>query len=393
MSLKVERSVRIMRMDEYKLFCTVSIEPRKTYAFQNYNSIDLENCHHSDIINGFMEVQSKGSDLEDYIDPENELLNRLYNQRIIDNSEVDILESVKPYQKLNGELLRKITITIDSISKQFIQALCQDEQDHIAKFIVTAGCETDSDERLLPRELRKIIDDNMFCLKKLIDTEKLDFLMKLVTTNCIRAWHRDRVIHSKPDDKAYELLIILQRRRYKDFFNFMECLRKTMQNNIATILEKGGITEIKVQLLQKRSDKRNIEAELINKLTGYVDEDNESELREDQKKIVNELLTELAENGISFIGTCPDITTSKGGLSMFFQGETNDSCSFLKSGSESGSLKNTLEKLFLSLLKIPNSWPPLVIKVTTGKHSYKHHVGTKLKMVSHFISNTFNQCI
>ena len=48
-------------------------------------------------------------------------------------------------------------MNIDSISKQFIEALCEDEQDHIAKFIVTAGCETDSDERLLPRGLRKVI--------------------------------------------------------------------------------------------------------------------------------------------------------------------------------------------------------------------------------------------
>ena len=323
-----------------------------------------------------MEIQSKGSDLEDYIDPENGLLNRLYNQRIIDDSEVDILQKITPYQTLNGELLRRIDIKINSISKQFMQALCQDDQDHIAKFIVTAGCETISNERLLPRELRKIIDNNMFCLKKLVDTEKLDFLMKLVAADCIRARHRDRVIHSKPEDKAYELLIILQRRRYKDFLNFMECLRKTMQNNIAKILEKGGVTEIKVQLLQERGDKRNIEAELIKKLTGYVGEDNASVLSEDQKTIVDELLAKLAENGICFIGTCLD-TTSEGGLSMFFQAEKDDPCLFLKSGSESGSLKAMLETWFRFLLELPDSRHPLGIQVTTGKHSSIHHMATR----------------
>ena len=199
----------------------------------------------------------------------------------------------------------RIDIKINSISKQFIQALCQDEQDHIAKFIVTAGCETNSDERLLPRELRKVIDDNMFCLEKLIDIEKRELLMKLVAANCIRAKHRDRVMNYKRnEEKAYQLLIIIQRRRYQDFFNFMKCLRKTLQMNIVTILEKGGVTEIKVQLLQERVDKRDIVTELINKLTGYVDEDVASGLNEDQMKIVEELLAELGKNDIYFIGTC-----------------------------------------------------------------------------------------
>ena len=255
----------------------------------NFDKIDLKNCQLSHIIRGFKEVQCKGSDLEDYIDPENGLLNRLLQQRIIDNSEIDSLQQITPYHKLNGELLRRIDIKINSISKQFIEALCEDEQDHIAKFIVTAGCETDSEERLLPRELRKVIDDNMFCLGKLIDTEKLDIELKLVRANCITSRHRDRVIHSKPDDKAYELLIILQRRRYKDFFNFMECLRKTMQHNIVKILERGGVTEIKVQLLQERSDRKNIVAELIKKLTGYIDEDKACGLSEDQRKFVDAL--------------------------------------------------------------------------------------------------------
>ena len=73
-----------------------------------------------------------------------------------------------------------------------------------------------------------------------------------------------------------------------------------MQKNIVKILEKGGVTEIKIQLLQERRDKRNIEAELIRKLTGYVDEDKASDLSEDQKRIVDALLTELAENDILF---------------------------------------------------------------------------------------------
>ena len=116
-----------------------TVDPGMSQKCPNYIAVDLKNCQPSDIIRGFQEVQSKGSDLEDYIDPDNGLLNRLYNQKIIDNSEIDILQKITPYQKLNGELLRRIDVKIDSFSKQFIEALLQDEQDHIAKFIVTVG--------------------------------------------------------------------------------------------------------------------------------------------------------------------------------------------------------------------------------------------------------------
>ena len=164
---------------------------------------------------------------------------------------------------MNQTLLGNINIQIESVNKKFIQALCEDDQDHIAKFIVTGGCETNSDERLLPRELREVINLNMFCLEKLIDTEKLDLIHKLVAKKCITSNHRDIVVSSEPEKKAYELLVILRRRRYRDYFNFLECLRKTMQKNIVKILEEGGVTEVQVQFYQKRKDKRDIEAELI----------------------------------------------------------------------------------------------------------------------------------
>ena len=319
-------------------------------------------------------MKNKREDLEDCIDPENGLLYKLKDQMIINNREIVTFLNIIPYRSLNMELLRKIEMEIENISREFIEALCKDDQDHIAKFIVTAGCETNSDERLLPRELRKVIDDNMFCLEKLIDTEKLDLIHRLVTEECITSKHRDRVIRCKREEKAYELLVILRRRRYRDYFNFMECLRKTMQNNIVKILENGGVMDVQIEFYQERSDKRDIEAELIRKLTGYVDEDKANELSEEQKKIVDELLAKLAENDIYFIGACTG--TSKNSVSMFLQGRKDDSLPVLQEGCESGSLKNTMDKFVRTLFKIPEGSPPLVKMVTTGNHSDRHHVTT-----------------
>ena len=333
---------------------------------EKYQQIHLEDCSPSDIIKGF-EAASK-VDLEDCIDSENGLLYRLGDERIIDSGEIKSLQELKLFRLRNGIILTKVKDNIYSISKQFIKALCKDKQDHIAKFIVTSGCKTDSDERLLPKELRDVIDNNMFCLEKLIDTEQRDLLHRLVRAKCITAQHRDRVIHSKPEIKAYELLIIIQRRRYIDFREFMACQTK----NIVNIFEKGGVTEIKIHFQEEQGDNRKIVDELIKKWRGYVGEDNESDLDGDQKKMVIDFLAELAKNGICIIGICPEATPSDSDLSMFFQGEKDDSFQLLEKSCESGALNDKLEALIRSL--IPDRLPPLVKEVRIGRHSNKHHV-------------------
>ena len=330
---------------------------------ENYEKILLANCQSSDIIKGF-EAVSK-IDLENCIDSENGLLDRFGDQRIFGNDEINRLEEIKEYRSRNRIILRKLKDNIHTSSKQFINALCEDEQDHIAKLIVTGGCDTDSDKRLLPRELRKVIDENMFCLRRLIDTEKLELLDRLVAANCITAPHRDRVIHFERDMKAYNLLVILYRRRYRDFFTFV----KYQKTNIANILKTGGVTEIKIQIREEQSDKRKTVAELITKLRGHVDEDSDSDLNEDQRKMIIKFLAELAENGICFIGICPETTPSDSDLSMFFQGEKEDPFQVLKESCDSGALKDKLEELIRSLL--PDRFPPLVKEVKTGEHSGK----------------------
>ena len=220
------------------MFHTVYIEREKTEIHQNYDNIDLENCQPSDIIQGFKAVRSKGRDLEDYLDPDNGLLDRLASHGIIDNSKIEILQKITPYQLLNEELLRRIAINLNSTCEQFIEALCEDGQDHIAKLIVTAGCETDSDERLLPRCMRGLLKQKLCKFKELIDHVKLDLLQKLVSANCITSRHRDRVIRSEPEDQTNELMIILQRRRCKDSYKFEEFIGEAVDKRVKFLLEE-----------------------------------------------------------------------------------------------------------------------------------------------------------
>ena len=156
---------------------------------------------------------------------------------------------------------------------------------------------------------------------------------------------------------------------------------KFQKNNIVKILEKGGVTEIKIQI-QQRMDSRKIVDKLIAKLRGYIGEDMECDPDGEHKQMVIELLVELVENGICFIGTCPECSSSSTNLSMFFQGKNDDPFPFLKRGCDSGSLKDTLEKLCRFLLDIPGNDPPLLRKVTTGKHSNMHQLTTKTEQNS-----------
>ena len=48
---------------------------------------------------------SRGKELEDYIDPQNRLLHALSKRDIINDSEIDDLEKLKPYQKQNEKFL------------------------------------------------------------------------------------------------------------------------------------------------------------------------------------------------------------------------------------------------------------------------------------------------
>ena len=169
--------------------------------------------------------------------------------------------------------------------------------------------------------------------------------------------------------------------------------------------EKGGVTQITIHLLHGRDDKQNIEAELIKKLTGYVDKENKSDLNEDQRHFIDE----LKANNIYFIGSCmgeprfeEPSESSKNGYSsvneessvrdrstpplnsptvgacdsskspsvvLFFQSETNEPFKDVKSFCDSGLMRNMLEQISRCLLQIPKRSPPLIKDVTIGHQS------------------------
>ena len=391
----------------FSIFHTVSLKPEQdnTQKPPDYDSIDLHNCNPSDIIKGFNKVKKK---LVDYIDLENGLLEELCQQGIIIKSllpEVQNVESLNDdvlaenldsNKALNKDILDRIAESINDKSKiwtapKFIEALCKCDQRHIARYIIAAGRKTESVERPLPIELWKVIADNLCCLKKLIDTDKQDFLLQLVQAKCIGSKHKENVGKCEhKEHKAKALLKILKRRRYKDFSSFIYCLKKTKQDSLAKVLETGGVGRIEVQL-NERSDWKEIEKEILKQLEGLDDEDNKSELSPDQREMIKKILAELAEYDIDFIGACHG-PPNTGSISVFLQVRKGDPYSVLMGSWKSELLKGTLENMFQellknsSLLRIPNRSPLVKHVAITELPSVRHGAGKPISFHTKFFS-------
>ena len=203
-----------------------------------------ENCVH-----GFKTVQNN---LSEYLDSENGLLACLKNSRcVIKHRNISYLNAIeadntKTHYQLNDALLfTNISPQIELRCLAFLNALKDNDQEHVVNYIINGGTYIATDDRVLCEQELEIINDNMFSLINLINPYRLHFLYRLVRKKCITNKHKAK-IEARPDipSKIDELLNIMKRRSYRNFCDFKCCLHDTMQHKIIDILEKGNIVTV-----------------------------------------------------------------------------------------------------------------------------------------------------
>ena len=303
------------------------------------------------------------------MDPENGLLLSLMVKGVLTEAEYNKIDMTKPYKQLNDELMKRLAPNLQTCLMQLLDALEEDDQGNIVKFILTSGTNND-DDRVLRNEEIRIINNNMFGIVNLIDPNRMSFLYRLVQCECITDTHKERVASCRENDKKVdELLTILKRRRYRDFCNFKKCLNDTMQNKIVDILDKGGLVAVCVKL-REREDREIIESKLIDLITGYVNERKETfeQLSADQIKVIKDILEEMenSEWSIRLIGCVPWHS-----IALYFQCATEDSYKRFINMLLSGGLKDLLGRTFHCALNFPKSGNELILSIQIIESSYR----------------------
>ena len=278
-------------------------------ADQIIDRINLRNPTTTDISRYTKGFENVSGELIDYIDPFNKLPFCCVGKQIMTFDEANIIERSKP--PATNEIIAKMNDCLKKNSQnclRILEALIENDQTHIAKFIVSSGMNTRSPDRVLTREEKDAIDRNMFCLEKLVSTSRVnDFLVLLVAEKCITASHKEWIISYKTENKdVYQLFEIIKRRSLQHFIDFKSCLLETGQKIIVEVLRKGGVVEITNHLIgiENRTDLESIEKGIIAKLVGHLENKNESTLKEEQKIFVDKLIALLnnRENRIKFVG-------------------------------------------------------------------------------------------
>ena len=295
-------------------------------------------------IKGFEKVRSK---LKDYVDPLNELPFCFVDNEIMTYEEADAIERLKPHtilkivSKMNEYLKKDPTNCLP-----ILKALVENDQTHIAKFIVSSGENMSSPDRVLKKVEKDAIDGNMFCLEKLVRPRVIDFVVLLVELKCITANHKNWIFDSEKEKKdVYYLFDILKRRSFRHYTDFLSCLQEAGHTIILDVLKKGGVVEITSHLkgIEILSDRESVEKGIIAQLCGYIDTQQENSFNEAQKSFLDKLIALLNEkkNKIKFIACYP--TNS---IALFFQCDSYVSQEWLVNFCENGGLKKELKTLF-----------------------------------------------
>ena len=349
---------------------------------QDNDEINLENPTSADIDKynkGFAKVLGK---LEGYIDPFNKLPFCFLEYKIMTFEEAERIDRSKPQTTL--EMVAKMNEYLRKDSQNclpILKALIENDQTHIAKFIVNSGMNNRSPDRVLKKEEKEAIDENMFCLEKLVSPHVNVFLVMLVAQKCITANHKEWILSYKQENKdVYQLFEILKRRSFRHFSDFNRCLEGMGHREIVDVLRAGGIVEITNHLkgIENLSDRETIEKGIIEKLCGYVEDNHSNALNKEQQSFIEKLMALLNDHQIKFIACYPTHS-----IALYFQCEANVSQEWLNNFCQNGAMRKELKTMFRVLQPELVRFPNFDIDVCMTNSSRIHSIETTVRYPTH----------
>ena len=284
--------------------------------------------------------------LVEYLDSNDSFLTRLKQRGLLCDQEYEQLSAI-PMSDSNYCVARNKKLLTEYLSQriehycmEFIEALKDNDQEHIVNLIMNAGEHLD---RVLSKEEIQTIDDNMSCLVNLIDLYKTGFLDLLVAAKCITGEHRDLIeLCENKQKRNLALLTIMKRKGYRHYSNFKLGLSQTKQDCIRCILTGG-------QTFVVRAIAESNFADLVkNNLTGNV-ELVETATMEPRK------VEELKSSGIEWSGSHCDDSNDECVIVSYLLCTTHPSIVTLRQMYETGKLCEIVENIYCSKLGMPQS--------------------------------------
>jgi DNA-binding beta-propeller fold protein YncE len=177
------------------------------------------------------------------IDVDYNLLNTLRNTTVLNDYQIEQIQSKPTMSARVDQLLDFVTSLSRQQQKQFLVALIETQQTHVKKFIDARGRRPSADEQNWP--LHDTDDHHRIRVKASELIELIDsvngLLDEMVASGCITVHHKQMIeARNTSFGKNETLLTIIRRRSVSDFNKFVTSLLKTKQYHVASILKSNA---------------------------------------------------------------------------------------------------------------------------------------------------------
>ena len=225
-----------------------------------------------------------------YLDPESGIIDELLGRGVFSWSDKERVETEKTWNKKVSKIVEILSRKLNSDFDQFIEGLTEVGQEHVVYVLLDTGSPPMNDTVLnrITRNRKKIIG----CM----DSDTVPLLSELVSRGVFTKYDEQRV-EGRDEirwQRNEEILKILERKPQSVFNDFLESLRKTDQEHVATLF--GGL-EVNALIHAEQANSIPVDERTEQMLVEAM-----QDLQNNQNDDENTLRKTLDDIGVEFTG-------------------------------------------------------------------------------------------